>query len=89
MRRFSPLWTSSIWTIPLTVRWLFCHKWEAHPVFPHRSSWSRGPSSLQPRLPEYVQIVLYGTYHSIMALGRRWIERKTPAHILSIVTTYA
>ena len=36
-----------------------------------------------------VQIVLYGTYHSTMALGRRWIERKTPAHILSIVTTYA
>ena len=36
-----------------------------------------------------VQIVLYGTYHSTMALGRRWIDRKTPAHILSIVTTYA
>ena len=36
-----------------------------------------------------VQIVLYGTYHCTMALGRRWIERKTPAHILSIVTTYA
>ncbi len=36
-----------------------------------------------------VQIVLYGTYHSTMALGRRWIERGTPGHILSIVTTYA
>ncbi len=36
-----------------------------------------------------VQIVLYGTYHATMALGRRWIERETPAHVLSIVTTYA
>lgn len=36
-----------------------------------------------------VQIVLYGTYNATMALGRRWIERRTPGHILSIVTTYA
>jgi NAD(P)-dependent dehydrogenase (short-subunit alcohol dehydrogenase family) len=36
-----------------------------------------------------VQIVLYGTYNATMALGRRWIERGTSAHILSIVTTYA
>ncbi len=36
-----------------------------------------------------VQIVLYGTYNSTMALGRRWIERGTAGHILSIVTTYA
>lgn len=36
-----------------------------------------------------VQIVLYGTFHTTMDLGRRWIERETPGHILSIVTTYA
>ena len=36
-----------------------------------------------------VQIVLYGTFHCTMELGRRWIERETPGQILSIVTTYA
>ena len=36
-----------------------------------------------------VQIVLYGTFNTTQALGRRWIERKTPAHVLSILTTYA
>lgn len=36
-----------------------------------------------------VQIVLYGTYHATMAVGRRWIGRGTPGHVLSIVTTYA
>lgn len=36
-----------------------------------------------------VRIVLHGTYHTTMAVGRRWIERGTPGHVLSIVTTYA
>lgn len=36
-----------------------------------------------------VQIVLYGTFNTTQALGRRWIERGTPGHALSIVTTYA
>jgi NAD(P)-dependent dehydrogenase (short-subunit alcohol dehydrogenase family) len=36
-----------------------------------------------------VQIVLYGGFHSTMALGRRWIERGTRGHVLSILTTYA
>lgn len=36
-----------------------------------------------------IQIVLNGTFNTTMALGRRWIERETPAHVLSIVTTYA
>lgn len=36
-----------------------------------------------------VQIVLYGTFHVTQNLGRRWIERGTKGHILSIVTTYA
>ena len=36
-----------------------------------------------------VQIVLYGTYHATMDLGRRWIERGAGGQILSIVTTYA
>ncbi len=36
-----------------------------------------------------VQIVLYGTYHATMDLGRRWIERRSGGQILSIVTTYA
>ncbi|MEM7356760.1 MAG: SDR family NAD(P)-dependent oxidoreductase, partial [Acidobacteriota bacterium] len=36
-----------------------------------------------------VQIVLYGTYHATMDLGRRWIDRGTAGQILSIVTTYA
>lgn len=36
-----------------------------------------------------VQIVLYGTFNATQALGRRWIERGTKAHVLSIITTYA
>ena len=36
-----------------------------------------------------MQIVLYGTYHATMDLGRRWIERGDGGQILSIVTTYA
>lgn len=36
-----------------------------------------------------VQIVLYGTFHTTMDMGRRWIERGTPGHAISIVTTYA
>ncbi len=36
-----------------------------------------------------VQIVLYGSFHATMDLGRRWIERRTAGHILSILTTYA
>jgi NAD(P)-dependent dehydrogenase (short-subunit alcohol dehydrogenase family) len=36
-----------------------------------------------------IRIVLHGTFNSTQALGRRWIERKTPGTILSIVTTYA
>ena len=36
-----------------------------------------------------LQIVLYGTFHTTQTVGRRWIERGTPGHILSIVTTYA
>ena len=36
-----------------------------------------------------VQIVLYGSFHTTMDLGRRWIDRGTPGHILSILTTYA
>ncbi len=36
-----------------------------------------------------VQIVLYGTFHTTQVLGRRFIERGSAAHILSIVTTYA
>ena len=36
-----------------------------------------------------VRIVLYGGFHSTMALGRRWIERGTGGHVLSILTTYA
>ena len=36
-----------------------------------------------------VQIVLYGSFHATMDLGRRWIERRTPGHVLSILTTYA
>jgi len=34
-------------------------------------------------------IVLNGTFHCTLALGRRWIERKQPGTVLSIVTTYA
>ncbi len=36
-----------------------------------------------------VQIVLYGTFHTTMELGRRFIERGTKAQVVSIVTTYA
>ena len=36
-----------------------------------------------------VQIVLYGTFNTTQALGRRWIERGTAAHVLSILTTYS
>jgi len=36
-----------------------------------------------------VGIVLQGTFHFTLALGRRWIEAKQPANILNIVTTYA
>ena len=36
-----------------------------------------------------VQIVLYGTFNTTQALGRRFIERGTKAHVLSIITTYA
>ena len=36
-----------------------------------------------------VQIVLYGTFNATQCLGRRWIERQTQGHVLSIVTTYA
>lgn len=36
-----------------------------------------------------VQIVLYGTFNVTQELGRRWIERGTKGHVLSIVTTYA
>ncbi|MGA8768130.1 MAG: SDR family NAD(P)-dependent oxidoreductase, partial [Candidatus Acidiferrales bacterium] len=34
-------------------------------------------------------IVLHGTFHCTLALGRRWIEAKQPGTVLSIVTTYA
>lgn len=37
-----------------------------------------------------VQIVLYGTFNTTQALGRRWIERGAKKHhVLSIITTYA
>ena len=36
-----------------------------------------------------VGIVLQGTFHCTLALGRRWIEMKQPGNILNIVTTYA
>jgi NAD(P)-dependent dehydrogenase (short-subunit alcohol dehydrogenase family) len=36
-----------------------------------------------------VRIVLYGTVHCTLALGRRLIERKQKGEILSIATTYA
>ena len=36
-----------------------------------------------------VKIVLNGTFHVTSEVGRRWIDRKTPGAILSIVTTYA
>ena len=36
-----------------------------------------------------IGIVLQGTFHFTLALGRRWIEAKQPGNILNIVTTYA
>ncbi len=36
-----------------------------------------------------VGIVLHGTFHCTLALGRRWIAAKQPGTILNIVTTYA
>lgn len=36
-----------------------------------------------------VGIVLQGTFHCTLALGRRWIEGKQPGNVLNIVTTYA
>jgi NAD(P)-dependent dehydrogenase (short-subunit alcohol dehydrogenase family) len=36
-----------------------------------------------------VGIVLHGTFHCTLALGRRWIAAKQPGTVLSIVTTYA
>jgi len=36
-----------------------------------------------------VGIVLSGTFHCTLALGRRWIERNQPGTVLSIVATYA
>lgn len=35
------------------------------------------------------QIVLYGTFHCTVALGRRWIARESGGRVLNIVTTYA
>lgn len=34
-------------------------------------------------------IVLTGTFHCTLALGRKWIAEKKPGNILNIVTTYA
>jgi len=36
-----------------------------------------------------VGIVLQGTFHFTLALGRKWIARKQPGNVLNIVTTYA
>jgi len=36
-----------------------------------------------------VGIVLQGTFHCTLSLGRRWIAAKQPGNILNIVTTYA
>ncbi len=36
-----------------------------------------------------VGIVLHGTFHCTLALGRRWIASKQPGTVLNIVTTYA
>ncbi len=36
-----------------------------------------------------VRIVLYGSFHATVALGRRWIERGTHGTVLSILTPYA
>jgi len=35
-----------------------------------------------------VGIVLHGSFHCTLALGRRWIETKQPGTVLSILTTY-
>lgn len=36
-----------------------------------------------------VKTNLYGSFYATQACGRRWIERKTPGRVLSIVTAYA
>jgi NAD(P)-dependent dehydrogenase (short-subunit alcohol dehydrogenase family) len=36
-----------------------------------------------------IGIVLHGTIHCTLALGRKWIAAKQPGNILNIVTTYA
>ncbi len=36
-----------------------------------------------------VGIVLHGTFHCTLALGRRWIAAQQPGTVLNIVTTYA
>ena len=36
-----------------------------------------------------VRIVLYGTWNATQLLGRRWQERTSRGHVLSVVTTYA
>ncbi|MGA8145662.1 MAG: SDR family oxidoreductase [Candidatus Acidiferrales bacterium] len=36
-----------------------------------------------------IGIVLTGTFHFTLALGRKWIASKTPGNVLNIVTTYA
>jgi NAD(P)-dependent dehydrogenase (short-subunit alcohol dehydrogenase family) len=36
-----------------------------------------------------VNIVLKGTYYCTLAFGKHWIEKKQPASVLNIVTTYA
>jgi len=36
-----------------------------------------------------VGIVLHGTFHCTLTLGRRWIAAKQPGTVLNIVTTYA
>lgn len=36
-----------------------------------------------------VDIVMRGTYNTTLALGKYWIEKKIPASVLNIVTTYA
>lgn len=36
-----------------------------------------------------VGIVLHGSFHCTLALGRKWVAAKQPGNILNIVTTYA
>jgi NAD(P)-dependent dehydrogenase (short-subunit alcohol dehydrogenase family) len=36
-----------------------------------------------------VGIVLQGSFHCTLALGRRWISERRPGHVLNILTTYA